>query len=62
MILRRQLEELKRSHLRFVPQEAQHLGAKWKPSDVGAGVLYFPNGSLIESAYLICLPSLSGSG
>jgi hypothetical protein len=48
LILRRQLEELKRSHLRFVPQEAQHLGAKWKPSDVGAGVLYFPNGSLIE--------------
>lgn len=48
LILRRQLEELKRSHIRFVPQEAQHLGAKWKPSDVGAGVLHFPNGSLIE--------------
>jgi phage terminase large subunit len=48
LILRRQLEELKRSHLRFVAQEAQLLGAKWKPSDVGAGVLYFPNGSLIE--------------
>jgi phage terminase large subunit len=43
LILRRKLVELQRSHLRFVPQEAQALGAVWKPSDVGAGVLYFPN-------------------
>lgn len=48
LILRRKLKELERSHLRFVPEEAQWIGADWKPSDVGAGVLYFPNGSLIE--------------
>lgn len=48
LILRRKLVELQRSHLRFVPEEAQQIGAVWKPSDVGAGVLYFPNGALIE--------------
>lgn len=53
LILRRQLEELKRSHLRFVPQEVQAMGGeasgiKWRPNEVGAGVLRFPNGSLIE--------------
>jgi phage terminase large subunit len=48
LIVRRKLVDLQRSHLRFVPAEAQLLGATWKPSDVGAGVLYFPNGSLIE--------------
>lgn len=48
LILRRKLEELRRSHIRFVPAEAQQIGAIWKPSDVGAGVIHFPNGSLIE--------------
>lgn len=48
LILRRKLKDLERSHLRFVPTEAKMLGARWVPSDVGAGVLYFPNESLIE--------------
>jgi phage terminase large subunit len=48
LILRRKLVDLQRSHLRFVPEEAQRMGATWKPSDVGAGVLYFPNKALIE--------------
>lgn len=49
LILRRKLVELQRSHLRFVPEEAQKIGAIWKPSDVGAGVLHFPStGALIE--------------
>jgi phage terminase large subunit len=43
LILRRKLVDLQRSHLRFVPEEAQAIGAQWKPSDVGAGVLYIPN-------------------
>lgn len=53
LILRRKLKELERSHIRFVVGEAEQMSAdgkkvKWVPSDVGAGVLYFPNGSLIE--------------
>lgn len=53
LILRRKLKELERSHLRFVAAEAEQMSAdggkvRWVPSDVGAGVLYFPNGSLIE--------------
>ncbi|HEX3058093.1 MAG TPA: hypothetical protein VHP62_01955 [Usitatibacter sp.] len=48
LILRRKLVDLQRSHLRFVPEEAQLVGARWVPSDVGAGVLYFPNKALIE--------------
>ncbi len=48
LILRRKLEELKRSHIRFCPLEAKLMGAEWRPSEVGAGVMRFPNGSLIE--------------
>lgn len=53
LIIRRKLTELRRSHLRFVPRELEIIsegrpGFVWKPSDVGAGVAHFPNGSLIE--------------
>jgi len=47
LITRRLLTELKRSHLRDLPAEIQALGGaaagfEWKPSDVGAGVLWYP--------------------
>jgi hypothetical protein len=47
LITRRQLTELQRSHLRDLPRDIQVLGGEtagfqWKPSDVGAGVLWFP--------------------
>jgi hypothetical protein len=51
LILRRMKLELQRSHLRFVPKEAQQLGLEAKAlkrNEAGAAVLYFPNGSLIE--------------
>ena len=52
LILRRKLTDLQRSHLRFVPSEVASLGgaevAVWKPSGVGAGVIEFRNGSIIE--------------
>jgi hypothetical protein len=51
LILRRMKLELQRSHLRFVPKEAQQLGLPLKAlkrNEAGAAVLYFPNGSLIE--------------
>jgi phage terminase large subunit len=47
LVTRRLLTELKRSHLRDWPEEIQALGGEsagfeWKPSDVGAGVLWYP--------------------
>lgn len=51
LILRRMKLEMERSHLRFVPQEAEALGLSrkdFKRSQAGGAVLYFPNGSLIE--------------
>jgi phage terminase large subunit len=47
LITRRLLTELRRSHLRDLPAEIQALGGaaagfEWKPSDVGAGVLWYP--------------------
>jgi phage terminase large subunit len=47
LITRRLLTELKRSHIRDLPAEIQALGGEvagfqWKPSDVGAGVLWYP--------------------
>lgn len=47
LITRRQLTELQRSHLRDLPRDIQVLGGEaagfqWKPSDVGAGVLWYP--------------------
>jgi phage terminase large subunit len=57
LITRRLLTELKRSHLRDLPAEIQALGGEaagfnWKPSDVGAGVLHYPNGSTLEFGHL----------
>lgn len=57
LVVRRHLEELRRSHLRFIARDMQALGGeaaglRWKPSDVGAGVLHFPNGSLIEFGHV----------
>jgi hypothetical protein len=49
LILRRMKKEMQRSHLRFVPKEAQALGAIFKPNEIGAGVVHFPQtGSLVE--------------
>jgi hypothetical protein len=49
LILRRMKKEMQRSHLRFVPKEAQALGAIFKPNEIGAGVVHFPKtGSLVE--------------
>jgi hypothetical protein len=42
LILRRMKKEMQRSHLRFVPEEAQALGAIFKPNEIGAGVVHFP--------------------
>ena len=57
LIVRRKLTELQRSHLRYIPRDIQALGGeaagfKWRPSDVGAGVLYYPNGSLCEFGHV----------
>jgi phage terminase large subunit len=57
LITRRLLTELKRSHLRDLPEEIQALGGKasgfeWRPSEVGAGVLFYPNGSTLEFGHL----------
>lgn len=43
LILRRMKKEMQRSHLRFVPEEAQALGAIFKPNEIGAGVVHFPS-------------------
>src|SRR6476646_995560 len=48
LVTRRLLTELKRSHLVELPAEIQAMGGeavgfKWRPSDVGAGVLHYPN-------------------
>jgi hypothetical protein len=49
LILRRMKKEMQRSHLRFVPEEAQALGAIFKPNEIGAGVVHFPaTKSLVE--------------
>lgn len=51
LILRRLKLEMERSHLRFVPKEAEMLGLgrkAFKRNEAGGAVLYFPNGSLIE--------------
>lgn len=49
LILRRMKKEMQRSHLRFVPEEAQALGAIFKPNEIGAGVVHFPmTGALVE--------------
>jgi hypothetical protein len=49
LILRRMKKEMQRSHLRFVPEECQALGAIFKPNEIGAGVVHFPaTGSLVE--------------
>lgn len=57
LITRRLLKELQRSHLRDLPEEIQALGGEaagfeWRPSDVGAGVLRYPNGSLLEFGHI----------
>lgn len=57
LITRRQLTELQRSHIRELPADIQALGGeaaglRWKPSDVGAGVLWYPNGSSLEFGHL----------
>ncbi len=49
LILRRMKKEMQRSHLRFVQEEAQALGAIFKPNEIGAGVVHFPKTrSLVE--------------
>src|SRR5688500_1940344 len=57
LITRRKLTELQRSHIRELPREIQALGGeasgfRWKPSGVGAGVLHYPNGSLLEFGHI----------
>lgn len=57
LITRRLLTELQRSHLRDLPADIQGMGGEvagfqWKPSDVGAGVLWYPNGSSLEFGHL----------
>lgn len=57
LITRRLLKELQRSHLRDLPEEIQALGGEvggfeWRPSEVGAGVLRYPNGSLLEFGHI----------
>jgi|KBSMisStandDraft_5_1062788.scaffolds.fasta_scaffold00176_29 phage terminase large subunit len=57
LIVRRKLTELQRSHLRYIPKDMQAMGGeavgfRWRPSEVGAGVLYYPNGSLTEFGHV----------
>jgi len=57
LIVRRKLTELQRSHLRYIPKDIQAMGGeaagfRWRSSDVGAGVLYYPNGSLTEFGHV----------
>jgi phage terminase large subunit len=48
LLLRRHLMDLKRSHVRFLPDECDKIGATWRKSDGGAGEVQYPNGSLLE--------------
>ena len=57
LIVRRKLTELQRSHLRYIPKDIHALGGevagfRWRPSEVGAGVLHYPNGSLCEFGHV----------
>jgi len=48
LLLRRQLNDLRRSHVRFLAEECASIGAQWRKSDNGAGEVHYPNGSILE--------------